>query len=63
MHHVGILKAAHHMDDRVHLPDMAQKLVSETFSFRSPLYQPGNVYKFDYRRGYFLRVVHISQEL
>ena len=50
MDHVGILEAAHHLSDGVCLPDVVEKLVSQTFAARRPLDQAGDVNELDHRR-------------
>ncbi len=40
---VGILKAAHHMGDRVDLADIGEELVAETLALRGAAHEPGDV--------------------
>ena len=63
MHHVGVFKAAHHMDNRVHLTDVAQKLVAEPLSLRGSLHQSCDVHKLDHGGRHLFGVIHISQKL
>src|SRR5882672_184689 len=42
---VGILKAAHHMSDRIDLADGGEKLVAETFALRGAAHQARNIDK------------------
>ena len=37
---VVILKAAHHMDNGVYLPDMGEKFVAQTLALDAPLTSP-----------------------
>ena len=45
MNDVFILKAAHHMDDGVHLAVVGQELVSEALAFACALHEAGDVDK------------------
>lgn len=40
MDHVGILEAAYHMDDGVHLTDIGQELVSQALALGGTLTRP-----------------------
>src|SRR6185503_8391025 len=46
---VGILEAAHHLDDRVHLADVGEELVSQPLTLARALHQPGDVHELDRR--------------
>ena len=46
---VVILKAADHMNDRIHLTDVGQEFVAQTFSLTGTLHQPCNVNEFHSR--------------
>ena len=46
MDDVVILKAADHMNNRIHLADVGQELVSETFSLACSLHQSGDIDEF-----------------
>ena len=63
MHHIGVLKAAHHVNDGVHLTDVAQELVAESFSLRCSLNQTGDVHELDHSGRHLFGVVHISEKL
>ena len=63
MHHIGILKAAHHMHHRIHFPDIAQELIAQPLSLGGALHQTCNVHKLDHGRSHLLGFVHISQKL
>ena len=52
MVHVLVLEAAHHLDDRVDLADVGQKLVAEPLALARPLDQPGDVDELDRRRDH-----------
>jgi hypothetical protein len=41
--HVTVGEAAQHVDDRVHLADVAEELVAEPFTLRCAAHQPGDV--------------------
>ena len=59
--HVGILEAADHMDDGVHLADIRQELVAEALALGGALYQAGDIHKLDDGRCDFLRIVQSRQ--
>jgi len=61
MDDLAILKAAYHMDDGIHFPDMGEELVSKAFAIGSAPHQTCNVYKFDGGRGNLIRIIHFSQ--
>ena len=63
MQHIGVLKAAHHVNDGVHLTDVAQELVAESFSLRCSLNQTGDVHELDHSGRHLFGVVHISEKL
>ena len=60
---VLVLKAAHDVDNRVHLADVAQKLVAQPFAVARALHQTGNVHKLDGRGRNLLRVIHFAQHI
>ena len=47
MHHIGIVKAAHHVDDGIGLADVGEKLVAQSFASGRARHQPGNVDELD----------------
>ena len=64
MNHIRVIKAAHHMDDRVYLPDLLErKLISQTFTFGSSLYQTCNIYELNGCRCDLLCIVHLTQNI
>ena len=63
MDDIAILKTPHHMDDRVHLADIAQKLVPQTLTFGSALHKPGDIHELNGRGCHLLGMVHIPQKL
>ena len=63
MHHVGVFKAAHHMNDGVHLTDVAQKLIAESLSLGCALDQTGDIHELDHRGRHLFGVIHISEKL
>ena len=63
MDYVGILKAAHHMNNSVHFPDVTEELISQSLPFGGTLYQTGDVHEFNHCRSHFFGMIHISQQL
>ena len=63
MNDIRILEASYHMDDGIHLTDVAQELVTQSFTLRSTLYQTCDIYEFNHSRGHFLGMIHLSQRL
>ena len=61
MDDVLVLKAAYHVDDGVHFPDVAQELVAQTFALGCAFYQSGDVHELQGSRGELVRLVHFSQ--
>ena len=47
---VRVLEAAHDVDERVHLADVAEELVAQTLAVRRPLHQAGDVHELEGRR-------------
>ena len=43
MRHVAILETAHHVGDRVALPNVGETLIAEPFAFRGPAHEAGDV--------------------
>ena len=58
---LAVLKAAHHMDDGVHLTDIGEEFVAQALALGSALDQAGDIHKLDDRRGDLVRVVHLGQ--
>ena len=58
---IRVLKAAHHMRDGIHLPDMLEELVAEPFAFRRAAHQPRDVDEPHRRRRRFFRLIHLMQ--
>ncbi len=61
VHHVGIVKTAHHVDDGIGLADVGQELVAQTFAFGRARHQPGDVDELDDRRLHALRLDDLRQ--
>ena len=61
MDHVLVVKAAHHVDDGIGLPDVGQELVAQTLSPAGALHQTGDVHELDDRRGGLFGLVEIGQ--
>ena len=60
---VVVFKTAHHMDDGVYLADVGEKFVAEALALGGAAHQPCDVHKFDNRRGYLLRMVHLGEDV
>ena len=60
---VLVLEAAHDVDNRVHLADVAQKLVAQPFAVARAFHQTRNVHKLDGRGCNLLRVIHFAQHV
>ena len=63
MDHVRALETAHDVRDRIHLADVGEELVAETFAFGCPGDQAGDVDELDGRRDDLLRVCDCGQLL
>ena len=63
MHHIGILKTAHHMYNRIHLADIAQELIAQSLTLGSTFHQSRNIYELNHCRRHLLGVIHITQQL
>ncbi len=63
MRHIIVLKAAHHMQNGVHLADVREKAVAQPFAAACALNQPSNVYEFDHGRRVFCRVVKLFKKV
>ena len=61
MNDVVVLKATDDMENRVHLTDVSEKLVSESFALGSALDQSRDVNEFDHGGGHLCGVVHFRQ--
>jgi len=60
---VGFGEAADDVNDGVHLPNLAEKLVAEPFAPAGSLDQPGDVDEPNRARGGFFRPQHLFQRL
>src|SRR5580704_8253018 len=60
---VTALETADYLDNRVHLPDMAEKLVTESLSLARPRDQSGDIHKLDRRRHSAYRFGHFGEGL
>ena len=63
MDDVVVLKAADHMDDGVHFPDVGKELVAEPLAFGRALDEAGDVDEFDGSRHHAFRVVQLRQKI
>ena len=61
MDNFPIIKAAHHVNNGIHFPDMGKELIAEAFPLGSALYQTCNIHKFNDRRGHFIGGIHLAQ--
>ena len=61
MHDVVVVKAAHHMYQRVAFPDMPQELVAQPRAVGRALDQPGDVHKFHDGGGLFIGLPDLGQ--
>ena len=61
VNNVVVFEAAHHMNHRIHLADVGEKLVAEALALRRALHKTRNVHKLDRRRGELFRLVHFCQ--
>ena len=61
MDYVRVLEAANYMNNGIYLTDVSQKLVAQTFTLGSALYQACNVYELNDRRGYLFGMVQIPK--
>ena len=61
MDDVVVFKAAHHVDDGVHLPDVGEELVAQALALGSALHQARDVHKLNGGGGELLRLVHFGQ--
>ena len=57
MDDVVILKAAHHMNDGVHLPDVGQKLVAKALAFGGAFDETGDIHELDGGVGHLFGMV------
>ena len=60
MDNIRIFKTTNYMDNRIHLTNIRQKLVTKTFTFGSALYQTCNIHKLNHRRSHLLGMIKIS---
>ena len=63
MDDVAVFKAAHHMNDHIHLTDVGEEFVSQTLAFGSAFDQTGNIHKFQDGRGDFFGMVNFCQSI
>ena len=61
MDDVGIVEAADHVDDSVHLADVGEELVAQALALGGALYQTGDVHEFDHGGGGLGGIVHGCQ--
>ena len=58
---VGVVETANHVDDRVHLANVGEELISQPFSLARSLHQSGDIQELD-RRGDRLLRLHDVRE-
>ena len=61
MHDIVVIKAAHHVYNRIGFADVGEKLVAQALALARACHQAGNVDKFHNRRLHFLRVYNFRQ--
>src|SRR5437868_13454103 len=59
----GILGTAHDLDDGIHLADVAEKFVPQSFALRRAFYQPGDIDELDCCRDNGLSFGDLGQRL
>ena len=59
MNHIGIFKTTHHMNDGIHLADVGQELISQSFPVGCSFYQTCNIHELDGSRDDLSRIVHV----
>ena len=59
--HVGVVKAAHHVDDGVGGPDVGEELIAQSLALGGALDQSGDVYEFDDGGSEFLGLMHVPE--
>ena len=57
MDNIGIFKTSDNVNNGINFTDIGKKLVSKTFTLRSPLYKPCDINEFDDGRGNLCRIV------
>ena len=63
VHHVRVVEAADHVDDRVDFTDVRQELVAESLALGRALDQAGDVHELDHRRDLLLGLDELVQPL
>ena len=61
MHNLAVIKAAHYMDDGIHLANMGKELVAQALALGGPLHQPRDIHELDDRRGHLVGGIHLAQ--
>ena len=61
MHHVGVLEAANHVHQRIHLANLRQELVPQSLAFARPFHQAGNVSDFQRTWRHLFRAEDFNQ--
>ena len=61
MNNIGILKAAHHMYNGIHLSDIGKKLVAKALSLAGSLYKSRDIHKLNGGRRYLFCMVKVSK--
>ena len=59
--HILIPEAAHNMGYGIHIPDVPQELVAQTFTFARPADQTGDIYELNGGRNHLLGRKHFGQ--
>ncbi len=58
---IRILETAHHLDERIHLPDVAEELIAKPLSVRGAFDQAGDVHELEGRRNLSSDLNHLGQ--
>ena len=61
MDDLAVIKAAHHMDDGIHLANMGKELVAQALALGGPLHQPRDIHELDDRGSHLIGGVHLTQ--
>ena len=63
MDDIAVVKAADHMDDGVHLADIGEELIAQSFSFGRAFDKTGDIHEFNDSRHDLCGIIHIRQYL
>ena len=63
MDDIFIIKTAHHVDDCIRRPDVAEEFVAKAFALACPFYESGNVHKFNDCIGHLFGVIQPREKI